>query len=256
MNHTSTLPTPATAIDEWIDPDEHSQPLLPILPRSGLFLESFYCGDEPRFIRLFSDTCQRIPLGPRRRLLAHWRKDHPAKDRHALVRKHPRKGVEFELVAPRIQLLLGWGKSLRDDVLIRSAKFYANLDCGTCAANGFVLRFWSPALDKLPEHLARYLIAHELAHAYQYAVGYRRRFGEEQVFNGQTEADADKLASWWKCGDNANEFDKWLRDNGLSSQTKQEFQSVEEQLRYMSENPTSVHRYYQTVVVSDHFIDD
>jgi hypothetical protein len=254
MNPASTQPT-QPPFDEWIDQDFYTQPLLPILPRSGLFLESFNCGDERRFIRLFADTWQRIPLGPHRRLLAHWRKDHPAKDRNSLVRKNPRKGVEFELVVPRIQLLHGWGKSLRDDVLIQSAKINTGHVCGICAANGFVLRFWSPAIDRLPEHLARYLIAHELAHAYQYAVGYRRRFGYEQVTIGQTEVDADKLASWWKCGDNENEFDNWLMDNGLSDRPKLEFRSVEEQLKYMRDNPGSVHRYYESMEISDRYVD-
>jgi len=254
MNHTST--PLATVVDEWIDADKSSQQLLPILPRSGLYLESFHCGDEQRFISLFTDTWQRIPIGPRRRLLAHWRKPHPARDRHSLVRKHPRKGVEFELVVPRIQLLHGWGLSLRDEVLIRSAKLNTGHVCGICAANGFVLRYWSPAMDRLPEHLARYLIAHELAHAYQYAVGYRRRFDQDEVTIGQLEVDADKLASWWKCGDNHIEFDKWMRDNGLIDLHKLEFRSVEEQLRYMRENPGSVHGYYDSTAVSDQYVEE
>jgi hypothetical protein len=213
---------------------------LPILPRSGLYLDGYGCGDEGRFCRLFADTWRRIALGARRLLMGYWRSDHPNVAICDFRGDHGRE----RLVVPRIQLLNGWHPPSFG--LVRTGPPAPGRwpDLGSCYAEGFLFRFYAPVVDRLPDQLVRYLIAHELAHACQYAVGIGHRFagvGAADVTDGMLEEDADLMASLWDCGE-SEDLDTWLADNGVTKRIrfdnyKDLFDAYDRQGRYASTAP-------------------
>src|SRR4029077_20297246 len=60
-------------------------------------------------------------------------------------------------------------------------------------AVGFEIKFSRSAFEVLPERAAKFLIAHELAHVYQKAIGIKPGGASED----QNENDANNLASTW-----------------------------------------------------------
>src|SRR5205814_873971 len=80
---------------------------VPILPRSGLYLEPVGHGDQARFAGLFAQTWRGLPHYARRTMLRYWRGPLPA--RWSLLGL-PLLGVRtYPVRVPRIQLLRGWG---------------------------------------------------------------------------------------------------------------------------------------------------
>jgi hypothetical protein len=65
---------------------------------------------------------------------------------------------------------------------------------GQVTSRGYQIRFNAEAFSFLPEEVARFVIAHELAHVFQKAEG-KRPGGANEVEN---EADADSIAERWE----------------------------------------------------------
>ena len=70
------------------------------------------------------------------------------------------------------------------------------------------MQFWTKIVAAFPDELVRDLIAHELAHVYQYAIGLD--FGDD---NYGCEEDADWTLERW--GFSATAIDDWLREHGM-----------------------------------------
>ncbi len=112
--------------------------------RSKIYLTPYGDGDDHRFSAIFKKTWLEIPLGVRRRLLHHWRTD--------MFR------VPF-LDGPEICLADTWYKRYGDGADA----------VGMCCHVGHNLFFHAPTVDVMPEPFVSELIAHELAHVFQYA---------------------------------------------------------------------------------------
>jgi len=154
--------------------------LIPIMPRSGIYLSAHGHGDDGRFARLFKETWLALPLSARRRLLRHWWHD-------------KRRGIGGfwgtpTTTSPTIELLSGWFRT--ESALWEALDGMPDEEppFAQTFGGGHTLRFWSTAVDQMPDDLVRRLIAHELAHVHQFACGRLRV---------DCEADAGQLACCW-----------------------------------------------------------
>jgi hypothetical protein len=170
---------------------------LPILPRHHVYLRAVD-GDGPRFRSLFLETWRRISLGDRRRILRHWRAD------DSFAREIRR--------SPSIVLVATWDEKKH------------NQSAGTrCLGHG--LRFCSADIDEMPDDAVRDLIAHELAHVFQFALGMRYGpegpWGEQEFVgvDGEKWGDvidiedgaAEIMSSW---GFDPGSLDQWALSTG------------------------------------------
>jgi hypothetical protein len=168
--------------------------LVPILPRHGLYVHVCTLDgrrpDGRRFAALFLETWRRFPLGVRRSLLAYWR-TRPGK-------------ITIELTGGLM------------DVYTAIAM---------AADEGFSLRFDAGLADAMPGDIMQSVIAHELAHAYQSAIGIRctERFENGMVgwtrANGnflggrpELEEDADMMMEFW--GFDSESIEQWMLETG------------------------------------------
>ena len=151
--------------------------------RQNIHLYAFD-GDGPRFAHLFRETWRLLPLYARLRILCLWRNSADALA-HTILR------------SPNIELLSDWsgrkGRGLRG--------------CLAAVSNhGHQLRFLSRAMDRLPASIVRDVVAHELAHVYQAAVG--ADWSVHEVL--ESEMEADELVTDWG-------FDAKSVDNMMSA---------------------------------------
>ena len=132
---------------------------LTLLPGHKIRLTAWGSGGKD-FVRLFRGCWKQIPTKGRRAILAHWRS----------------AGYE---PCPVIELSNMWA------------------DSDTCFAQvtrrGMVLRFSAKDFATFPDSVARWIVAHELAHVYQKAIG-RDPGGSSTKDN---ENEADEIAEGW-----------------------------------------------------------
>jgi hypothetical protein len=170
---------------------------LPLLTRHGIYLWVL-AGDGPRFARNFRETWGRIPLGPRRELLAYWKDN---------------EGIALGCtLPPTIELL--------------PRACLGRRTFGICKRRGHLLQFAAEHFDRMPDDVVQDVIAHELAHAYQDARGihlersYRdgredfHRDGEYWGGRYEIETDADEHIEWW--GFDADSVDRWSLEAGIT----------------------------------------
>jgi hypothetical protein len=170
---------------------------LPLLPRHNIYL-AVSKGDAPRFARNFRATWKRIPLGPRRRMLAYW--------------KDPGTLAPGVVLPPMIELA--------------NPLFMGRREFGVCGVMGCKLQFNAKYFDRMPDDVAQDVIAHELAHAYQGAQGihmvreYRDgsalfvQDGEPWGGRLEIEMDADDHIEGW--GFDPESVDRWSLDVGIT----------------------------------------
>lgn len=188
--------------------------LIPVHPRQNIYVVPYGFGDDERLARMILQTWKRIPLGPRRRILNHWRcPDELEMFVNVPKPKHkpkPNDPFPFTLIRPRIELLSGWIGGLGDDIRTESEH---RGELGAVFAHGHMLRFHAPMVDRIPDNLVCDLIAHELAHVWQYSIGLQERFGYEPD-NGEVEEDADEIMGVW--GFDATAMDIWATEQGIT----------------------------------------
>jgi hypothetical protein len=208
---------------------------LPILPRSGLYLEAYGHGDDERFARLFAETWKQIPLWASRAMLRHWRSNHVhrflacqslvGKDSGGNQTIRLDRNGKPDFITPRVQLLYGWEPPSTG--LVRATFTDADWEAEKAArqgqtlderfpfacvsATGFLMRFWSPVVDRMPDNLVRDLIAHELAHVWQDAT----RGQSGCLTEYEEEDEADDLIQRWGFGD-PELIDEWGANAGLA----------------------------------------
>jgi hypothetical protein len=80
-----------------------------------------------------------------------------------------------------------------------------------CSRSGCRIRFWSRIVAAMPDALVCDLIAHELAHVFQWASG---RNLSEEVDTYTVEENADWLVERW--GFSSHAIDEWERAKGIT----------------------------------------
>lgn len=160
---------------------------LPIVPSSRLWLPRLGIGDDARFAGIFRDTWGSIPIRARRLIVKHWR-------------QCPLGRLQG-LWSPMVALANYWEFS---EWGVRGMKDYAACGCG-----GHSLFFDAPLVDAMPSQHVRELIAHELAHAVEYACGEFPQADRTQprVFV-EAENVADEIMEGWG-------FDPWAMDHWI-----------------------------------------
>jgi len=136
-----------------------SERRLRLLPRRKITVW-VHSGDGERFVDLFRSCWKQLPQAVQRRISMHWKS---TRDQYC----------------PRIELSDIWGESQTCYGQVRN--------------HGMEMRFSASKFDERPYHAARWVIAHELAHVYQKAIG-RQPGGMNEDEN---ERDADGLAKKW-----------------------------------------------------------
>lgn len=129
---------------------------LGIIGRRPLSL-TVYDGDGERFAGLFLEVWRQLPLSVREKILGHWSND-----------ENP------DLL---LELSNGWKNCTTRD--------------GETSLCGCSVKFSAAKMDLVFDVSAKFLIAHELAHVYQYATRTNRRPYED------LESEADELADHW-----------------------------------------------------------
>ncbi|MBI2806097.1 MAG: hypothetical protein HYX68_14040 [Planctomycetes bacterium] len=165
---------------------------LPVVPTSRLWLPRWEIGDDKRFALIFRDTWKRVPIRARRLMVRHWRTC-PI-------------WLMQGLWSPTISLTDDWEFS---DVCGRKPK-----DLGGCGRGGHSLYFFAPIVDAMPVQHVGELIAHELAHAVQYASGDLPQTNRElpRCWD-DTETFADEIMHEWG-------FDPWAMDDWIERHWK------------------------------------
>jgi hypothetical protein len=195
----------ADYVRHFIKPALRAGYAFPIMPRRGVYLWAFD-GDGSRLASLFLSTWKRLPLWARRPLLAFWRRGHPVYGDYK--------------PSPQVELLQGWPGREGDDDAPSEA-----MACVTHA--GHLIRFHAPSVDRMPDPVVCDLVAHELAHAYQYALGATVAWdlspgevdlldgdGDGSVFlPGEMEEDAEMIMSGW--GFDPESIDRWTVAEGI-----------------------------------------
>jgi hypothetical protein len=150
-------------------------------------------------------------------MLAYWRKDDPAKflcgvplipkdlDIASLPRSAP-------IIAPRIELLHGWTGGRGDDVVYPDEGEHDQGAYAAVMGKGYIMRFCSQTVDHMPDEVAQSVIAHELAHVFQSAIGVFER-SDCEPGSGELEENADDLMEFWGFPQDA--VDEWAADQGL-----------------------------------------
>jgi hypothetical protein len=186
--------------------------VVPLLARHSVFLFAPEYDGE-RFVRLFRYAWSRLPLWVRRRILAHWRDgDHGTIFRQLLKS------------SPQIELVGSWPG--RNNAL------------ACVKANGHHLRFWSQIVHRFPDELVEDLIAHELAHVLQGAIG-RLTYDADVNDDEELEEDANlKMESW---GFDAYAMDDWFAEHCETPAVKDTATGVFACRRTISDRPTGPH---------------
>ncbi len=156
-----------------------------IFPKRHVPVISPYGGGE-RFARLFRETWDRIPLGPRRSMLKYWRTE-------CIL------PVAFQ---PTIYLMPEW-KNRRGGNRLKG-------DMACMTHLGHVLNFHARTVAKMPDEIVRDLISHELAHVVQRAEW--DDFDNEDAFTVEESADAT-MEMW---GFSSTNIDKWTLSVGIT----------------------------------------
>lgn len=165
-----------------IEPGLRDGTILRLLPRHKVYL-LVAAGDGFRFAKNFRETWRRIPLWGRRRILRHWRAEHPGEP----------------VIKPCIRLCEGWERR-------PLSKGLAGLKA-TVLQEGCELCFWSQIVEAYPDPLVQDLIAHELAHVVQLTMGFSW-VGEDPF---EVEEHADGLIEQW--GFDVHAMDEWDEKN-------------------------------------------
>ena len=159
-----------------------------------------------RFVALFQLAWTRIPLYARRAVLKYWREGlGPA------IPCPPPDSPNIVLTDVPIRLTKTRGAMNSID-----PELWAKVSC-----NGHEMTFWSPVINHMPDHLVQDLVAHELAHVFQFARddSVRRRGmggGGIRYCTWQSpiviEVEANEIAEDW--GFNSSAMDEWAPTAG------------------------------------------
>jgi len=170
---------------------ENAPEFLPIVPSSRLWLPRLGIGDDERFAFIFRDTWRRIPLRAKRLMVRHWRMSEPV-------------WAIQGFWSPVIELADYWEFS---DRTVRHPK-----DAAACGRNGHSLYFYAPLVDAMPVVHVQELVAHELAHVVQFAIG-EPPSGDRTLPRGSDDAEmvADEIMEEW--GYDPNAMDDWTAAN-------------------------------------------
>ncbi len=136
-----------------------------LIPHLKIYLHVFD-GDGRLFVKRFRETWTRLPLGVRRKISSYWRSN--------------KYGFQ-----PFIELSNFFG---RDDIY------------GQVKNDGYTVKFRASEFDEMPDKTAHWIIAHELAHVYNRAIGNSPFFSEEGGFSideERNEEAVNKLVESW-----------------------------------------------------------
>jgi hypothetical protein len=129
-------------------------------------------GDGAKFASNFQTCWSTLPLQISTALLNHWNMP-----RILAIKSYPY--TPYFLLTDRLVGRADEGPG------VTAAKV---MDCG------FFIQFWAPIFKKCPDEIATTLIAHELAHVYQYS---QRKDPLKELGEGGMEREADMLLEAW-----------------------------------------------------------
>ncbi len=139
--------------------------LIRLIPNLKIYLHVFD-GDGRLFVKRFRETWTRLPLGVRRKISSYWRSN-------------------IYGFQPFIELSNFFG---RDDIY------------GQVKNDGYTVKFRASEFDEMPDKTAYWIIAHELAHVYNRAIGNIPFFSEEGGFSideERNEEAVNRLVESW-----------------------------------------------------------
>ena len=162
----------------------------PLLPQHSIYLQ-VRAGNGPRFVCIFRDTWKHIPIRDRRRMLRYWKDD----------------GTKHKiLLSPQIELIDRKNMPTADLAI-----------AGVTSNWGHRIRFPADDFDRMPDSACADLIGHELAHAFQFASGFRicseddrhTVIGPDETIYDETlqESHANAKATEW--GFDMNSVHRW-----------------------------------------------
>lgn len=157
-----------------------SHPRLFTVTHYGPRIPFYGYGDDERFARLVRSTWFQIPYGHRRKMIEFWRSS------------QSRAAPYWN---PTFSLLVDWAR--RTPGML-----------GFCTGHGRELRFYAPAVDKMPDEVVRTLIAHEIGHVFVLANGSASDMDEESE-----EIEVRFLNDDWWGFDEAG-IDEWMQAEG------------------------------------------
>jgi hypothetical protein len=179
--------------------------MLPILPRSGLFM---FCiaGNGRRFAELFAAAWRRLPLWVRRRMLGHWRTNSACRMLAGIPIAEDADGRVTQFLSPKIELAC--------DEYFEACVEGGRKTSGAWKAQGHHLIFNGTHTDRMPDSVVQDLVAHELAHVHQYVCGLQHYFGTDDPTHGELELEADEMMECW--GFDPESIDRWAAAEGLT----------------------------------------
>ncbi len=171
----------------------------PIVKSSGLYFRDDGNIDAARFARLFKEVWKAIPMRDRKVMVKHWRSQKAAFV--ALIQPGESVAQLQKMPWPRIEVL-SWPPDFQECYGI----------CFPGRAFGSVSRlaFWAFAVEKMPDQIIKTVIAHELGHAYLFAIDdYSHSEDIRPQQNEEAEIRADLLTRL-KAGEELTPTEKLL----------------------------------------------
>jgi hypothetical protein len=149
-----------------------------LLPRHGVYFTAWQVNRQEvdRFCGLFQAVWRRLPLGVRRSILDLWRSQVEVYRWTKRPTGHPKA--------------TGWPPKYAAAHLI-GGPWRTSRAMGTTSLGGLEMTFEARFINEWAPLVAQ-LMAHELAHVFQHAAGYR-----ERMTTRQCEADAHRLQAEW-----------------------------------------------------------
>lgn len=167
---------------------------IPIVPSSGLYLPAWGYGDDRRFASQFRATWLRIPRSCRMAMNRNWNTQRQrwrdliaaSEDRDALANMIPRVlGIEL------LKWKSDWFRGPSGEAV---AQFTAGREGSASISD--CLSFWSVYVDAMPDEHLQTLIAHELSHAFLYAIGDGYHMDAEREYWDRELDVSEQLQAW------------------------------------------------------------
>lgn len=142
--------------------------LIPIVPRSDIYLYGHGIPVEERFVKVFRKVWRKLPSGVRRSILSHWQTNVGqfaglvSCCREAATKGEVLDCTCYHVICPRIEVLPGFEGPEKAFEAPAENQQWAGV-----FAFGSVLRFHSAIVEEMPEEILEILIAQQLVYVHE-----------------------------------------------------------------------------------------